>query len=345
MASIHDVAKRAAVSPTTISRFYSNPKLLNESTRHRVVEAVRALRYTPRQYSGRTTVADRAYDNCIGFQFFCAEQSDSLASNFFYADVLSGAQREAEKLGYHLLVNSTDRHALSVELPQMVRDQRVGGMLLVGTADQRVLDAFENTVPHIVLVDNRDPQNRYESVVSDGLSGTYQIAKYLIEMGHRKIAFAVMERGVMSFEDRLHGYYAALIDSGIPIDKDQVLVGKNISEIESMARELVSGPNCPTAIVAGNDVQAFGILRAVRDSGKSCPQDVSVVGFDDVHFSHLSSPPLTTVSVDRELMGQIAVRRLWAKMRPEAARDVDLAICNLVSVSLVKRDSCRPIQL
>jgi len=226
MASIRDVAKTAGVSPATVSRTFTAPNLISAQTQQRVLEVARQLNYRPPrlrntrlQEAGgieerKNTAAIAAIARrAIGFQFFTATSSpfDIIATNLFYAPVFAGAQAEAALLGLHLLVHTTNRHHLQAkEIPRMVEDQAIGGMLLVGTPDPEALDIFAAHVPNLVLVDNRDETSRYECILSDGFGGAFAATRYLLELGHRRIAFYLSEAGVAPFQDRLRGYLCAL---------------------------------------------------------------------------------------------------------------------------------------
>lgn len=343
MPSIHDVAKKAGVSTATVSRTFRSPDLIAEETHGRVMEAARQLKYSPR---GSRTVKTKTKDpavthEAIGFQFFADRPGDAPASNAFYAPMLMGVQEEAAALGLNLLVHATDRHRLSRDLPKMVQDRSIAGMLLVGAAgDAEVLSLFAACVPHIVLLDNRDRTERFESVTSDSFNGTYAATQYLLTLGHRRIAFFLPESGVESFQDRLHGYISALFDVGITPAPSLVIRGEydDSDEMrETRLAELFGKADRPTALLTANDEYAFFALRSLRRLGLRVPEDVSLIGFDDVSFSTHTDPPLTTVRVDKEAMGRFAVRRLLARMQGTA--DTRTPIQHRLPVTLVRRQS------
>jgi LacI family transcriptional regulator len=341
MASIYDVAKEAGVSVATVSRTFSAPGLITAQTQKRVLDVARRLNYQPRRSRARQAAEAGAATtaNAIGFQFFAA-QGDTLQSNTFYAPILAGAQAEAASLGLHVLVHSTDRHSLYQELPKMVLERAVGGMLLVGTADPAILATFAAHVPEIVVVDHHDPRHSYECVVSDGFGGAYAAAQYLIDLGHRRVGFYLPERHVSSFDDRLRGYLCALFDAGLPGDRRLVMTSFDKGEPGSFQHQMAS-PNRPTAIMTVNDQNAFNIMYQCRELGLRIPDDVSLIGFDDISFSTHTDPPLTTVRVDKELMGRLAVHRLYARLQSGASDIASHPICSQVPVSLVIRSSCK----
>lgn len=356
MANIRDVARAAGVSPATVSRTFATPNLINVQTQKRVIEIARQLNYRPphlrsAKTGGRiaksvsATVSAR---DAIGFQFFTATDSpyDTLAGNNFYGPVFTGAMEEASNLGLHLLVHTTNRHALSLEMPRMVQEQAIGGMLLVGTADPEILATFAAHVPNLVLVDNRDETGIYESVISNGFGGAYAATRHLLDLGHRRIGFLLSEQGVTTFEDRLHGYLSALFDAGITPDQGLVLrakVDSNELQLEQLSSYL-SASGRPTALVSSNDNAAIQVLRLCRSLEISVPADLSVIGFDDIEISSHTDPPLTTVRVAKEQMGRLAVRRLYARLNNESESSlVEQPVRHEIPVTLVVRESCRSI--
>lgn len=367
MSSIREVAKQAGVSPATVSRAFASPELINVHTQQRVLEVARLLNYRPPRLRGglrgnRLTPAPMvprptgpsatSVHDAIGFQFFSATNADSdtLFHNTFYAPVLAGAQAEAASLGMHLLIHSTNRQALAVELPRMIEERAIGGMLLAGTADPAVLHTLAAHVREIVLVDSRDDTGPYESVVSDGFGGAFEATRYLLELGHRRLGFFPDAQRVLSFQERLRGFVAAQFEAGLTANPAWVLGGGEDAEAQrlsllSFLSETPAGER-PTALLCANDYNALIALRACRDIGLRVPEDISLIGFDDIYYAAHADPPLTTVRVDKEYMGRLAVRLLSARLRGDAPdtirgeRGKPLSVCHQIPVSLVLRDSC-----
>ncbi len=344
MSRIHDVAKQAGVSTATVSRTFSTPDLINERTQQRVLEVARELDYKPRR--GRSVARAKsatAITQTIGFQFFSASARDKLQTNTFYTSILDGAQSEASLLGMHLMLHSTDRYSLSEKLPRMILEQAVGGMLLVGTADPAILASFAQHVPKIVLVDNKAETDTYESVLSDGYGGARAAAHYLLELGHRRIGFLLGQLGVTTFQDRLSGYLSALYEAGIPADPKIVISGESQEQVLLNIADLLRSKTRPTAVLAANDYHASLLMRVCREMAIRIPDDLSVIGFDDIPLCLQTDPPLTTVRVDTESMGRLAVRRLHTRLHADCEESFLPSIRNVLPVSLIIRDSCRAI--
>lgn len=307
--------------------------------------AARKFKYEPRTLKKRVPAAER---RTIGFQFFADRPTDTLQVNQFYGAILYGVQTEATRLGLNLMVQTADRHALTDELPRTVADWQIEGMLLVGgVPDVRMAEIYAMHVPHVVLLDNRDVTGRYESVTSDGFGGGFQAARHLMELGHRRIGFVLPEAGVEPFEERMRGYQWALQSSGLPPHSVRVLTLEYDMPHEAWERQfdnLLRQQEPPTALIAANDDTAVSILRLCKDRGIRVPEDMSLVGFDDMPFCEHLNPPLTTLRVEKEFMGRLAVRRLFARL---ADTENDLRdepfVQHTVPVRLVKRGSCSSV--
>lgn len=285
----------------------------------------------------------------IGFQFFASGPRDSLSSNAFYGPILHGAEKEASSLGLHMLLNTTDAHAGVQDLPSMVKNHMIGSILLVGSTEPGMLASISQHVPNMMLVDNYDDNRYYESIISDGFGGAYQATKYLLDLGHREgITFLMPDYRSKTLQDRMRGFVCALFENGVePLSNKVITLPEDNQECTAQKAwivEFLQSSQRPTAILCGNDYYAHTVMQACWDIGLRIPDDLSVVGFDDIEFSKQSCPPLTTVQVDKELMGRLAVRRLHERLRDETGRQqVKLLEPHVIPVSLVVRGSCRRI--
>jgi len=350
MPSIRDVAREAGVSTATVSRAFSTPSLINVQTMERIRQAALSLDYQPsrlRAPKGQppTAVVGSGARNAVGFQFFGSGPCDGLSSNSFYAPILQGAQEQASALGMYLLLHSTHREAFAQEVPRMVRDQVIGGLLLLGNVDAPIIATFAQHVPHVLLVDNREESGQFDCVLSDGFGGAYAAMKYLFELGHRdRIAFLMSEKGGPTVQDRLRGYLCALFENGVSPDPRRVLrtTHADRERLEQIAG-LLQAPDRPTALLCANDYHAHIVLRVCRDLGIKVPGDLSLVGFDDIEYSSHCDPPLTTIRVDKEEMGRVAMRHLYSLIHPGEGNLPHSPERHELPVTLVVRDSCRPL--
>lgn len=356
MPSIRDVALRARVSPSTVSRTFRTPELLTDQMKRRVLDAAKQVGYIPKlpiiaQSSAQRKrhVSETAADS-IGFLFFARGSQDFVTSHTFYAPVLAGAQAEAAACGMNFLLHTVDFTAVDAPLPRMIVERTVGGILLVGAVNRTIVDKFAVYIPKVVLVDNLDELGAYESVVSDGFGGGLKATRHLIELGHRRIGFIATRRGVPTFQDRQRGYWCGLLEAGIVADPALSILPDVEDENlwNALGQRLVQtlqSKNAPTALVAANDSCAAFVEWKMRGAGMRVPDDVSLVGFDDVPLATTADPPLTTVRVDREAMGRSAVRRLSTLMKSDAdGSDVLVPPGQYkLPVTLIVRESSRPL--
>lgn len=356
-ANIREVAERAGVSTATVSRAFRAPHTIGKLTRARVLEIADHIGYRPPHLrnmgagdQGSDTADDSGNHLTIGFVYFSAQPMDRLETNPFYSDVYEGARAEAERLCLNLTVMTTDRHTTTLAVPEAARNANLAGILLVGGCAPEIQAAYLRHFRRIVLVDNRDSRGLFDSIVSDGFGGAYAVTHYLLDLGHRRIAFVTAEAGIYTLKDRLNGYRCALLDYGVQPDPNQVVRLSflwNAETRQERMRALLTGPDRPTAIVCANDFLAQRVTEECRAYGLSIPGDISVTGFDDLQRGAEHNPPLTTVRVDTEAMGRLGMQRLAELLRStsESNGEVHAEPCTttIVPVSLVVRESCRHV--
>jgi len=359
MVTIHDVAKLAGVSTATVSRSFTASSALSDETRERVLEIAGKLNYRPRgvdasrvRVNGKS--AQPVVSTTIGFEYFASAPSDTLASNGFYGAILDGAQAEAARLGMHMLLSTTYRHKKSPELPQMVREQAVAGLLLVGAADADIIESFIPHVRNIVLLDNRDVQGQHDSVFSDSFGGSYEATKHLLDLGHNQIGFLTTRTADLAFKERLNGYVCAHFHAGVTIHPNYIVrigLPEDAENDALTARDLrersgqellafLKRPHRPTAFVTANDDHATILMKACRTLSIAIPAAMSVVGFDDADSSSETDPPLTTVRVDMREMGKAAVRRLNTRIVSAQKGEAPYApVFELLPTKLIVRET------
>ena len=345
MSSIREVAREAGVSPATVSRSFVSPDLLNAETRRRVLAVAARLNYQPRRARPARTRPGRvaAPGDFLGFQFFGSAENDTAQANAFYAPVLAGAQAEAARLGSHLILHTVRLSRPSPEVPLMART--VSGMLLAGTgaAAPDILNALAGHVP-VVLVDSHDPTGRCDCILSDGAGGAFASTQHLFSLGHRRVGFLLSERRVSTFRDRLEGYLGAHHEAGIPCDPALILSADSMEDTYTRLPAFLSAPARPTALLCANDLAASAVLQVCRVLGVDIPGDLSVIGFDDLELSSHTFPTLSTVRVDKEYLGRLAVRRLHARLHADPSLPPEPPLSLVLPTALILRQSCRSLQ-
>jgi LacI family transcriptional regulator len=336
--TLEDIARKSGASPATVSLALRNKPGVSPVTRARIQAVARSLGYT-RPARTDTAAADVRNVALIFRTTDSGPERAAPALNRFYSWILAGIQDAADEMRMNLVLGSipvNENNSPSELPPDRLFRNAADGILLVGAFREETIDevvdlAGRRATP-VVLVDGASATHRLDSVGSMNRDGVAEATRYLLGLGHSRIAFA--GRTPMNdpnFEARYQGYATVMADEGL------------IPENLPMARESVSlgafeGKDLPfTAVVCGNDHSAWLLVRELQRIGKRVPDDVSVVGFDDTDHSRDSIPPITTMAVDMRSMGRIAVRLLDFRLEfPEAA-----PITALLSPRLVERTSAR----
>ncbi|MHA6265189.1 LacI family DNA-binding transcriptional regulator [Arenibacterium sp. CAU 1754] len=302
--TLNDVAKAAGVSTATVSRCLNSPDRVVDSTREKVLEAVRRLGYSP-NFGARAMASKRT--NTIGAIIPTME-------NAIFARGLQAFQEELRLNGYTLLVASSSYRAdIEEEQIRSLVARGADGLLLIGHDRDTAINRFLETqgVPALVAW-THDSTAVLPSIGFDNRQSMRALAEKVIEMGHRRIA--VITAAVTSNDrarQRLEGVRDALAASGL--DADALQVVETTYGIDTGAQafdQLMSSKTPPTAIICGNDVLAVGAMKQARALGLSVPEDVSVTGFDDIEIARIVEPALTTVHVPHRNMGSGAARML-----------------------------------
>ena len=269
-------------------------------------------------------------------------QLEAWSENPFYGPILRGIEYQARVNNYSLFLNSLETPKDEFDFYRRLHPEKVDGFLLLGPVEEELVEFLRKITPRkpFCFIDHSPAGANANCVMSANLKGTCEATSHLIGLGHRKIAFIGWAPRQRHISLRLKGYRKALEDHGIIFDPG--LVEDRRTEkgefCQPMTRLLDSRPEI-TAVVCANDTDiAFPAIKAIRDKGLKVPEDISVVGYDDVYSARFFHPSLTTVAVDKKSMGEEAVKRLLALFENPflAPRQI------VVETKLVVRDSTAP---
>lgn len=328
-ATIRDVARQAGVSVATVSRVLNDSGPVNAETRRRIRDAARDLRYAPNS-AARSLSTRRTATLGVVLPDLHGE---------FFSEVIRGLDQTAQRHQYHLLVSSSHNDRAEVEAAIRVMRGRVDGLVLMSPdvdADALVAE-LPDGLP-VVLLNCAARTERFDALDLDNFGGARSVVAHLLALGHRRIAHIRGPARNHDADERLRGYRAALHDAGVAPDPALELPG-DFSDATgyALAHALLTAAARPTAIFAANDSMAIGALGAARDAGLRVPEDVAVVGFDDVPIARYMSPPLTTVHVGIHALGAEAAATLIAALAdPDRHRPRRV----VRPTTLVVRDSC-----
>jgi LacI family transcriptional regulator len=301
--TIVDVARESGVSYSTVSRVLNGFEFVKDATRQKVLEAAERLGYVA-NLQARSLAGGRS--RIIGLVVPAID-------NGYIGEIVRGIDEELADANYDLLLHTTHhrRNKESLYVNTIANGLTDGLLLMVPLVQTEYLHILrERNFPY-VLIDQNDPDNLSNVVESTNWEGAYQATSYLIKQGHKKIAHITGLNDLSSARERHDGYRAALKAHLLPYEKSYVVEGDFLyPRGYTMMRKLLRLADRPTAVFAANDLSAFGAMQAIRDAGLQIPDDISIIGFDDIPAASIMSPKLTTVSQPLYQMGRETTRLL-----------------------------------
>jgi LacI family transcriptional regulator len=332
--TIKDVARESGVNISTVSRALNNGYGVNDRTREHVMSVAVRLNYRPNRVA-RGLVTGRSHSLALIL---------SDIRNPFFAEVARGAEDAARAANCDLVLCNSDLDAeKQMEYVRSLSEKRVDGILMnsVSALSREQRDQLAAAGVPIVLLNRPAAPCPFSTVCADNEAGGALAAKHLLELGHRTIAHITGPREHGNLSDRERGFLRALQAPGMRA-RPIVLRGSfNFAGGAELAAKVLDKHPKVTAIFAANDVMAFGAVRTVLERGMRIPDDISLVGFDNIEFSSILYPPLTTVHQPKYEMGQAAVEILLRLARDKAGQMPEE---RRLGVQLIVRESCRRLR-
>jgi len=332
--SIKDVARVAGVSHSTVSRALAHSPLIPEKTRRRIERIAQRLGYTPNAIArGLVTQHTRAIGVIV-----------TSISDPFVAEIVRGIEYVAGDRGYRVVLGTSHNDPeREVNAVKALREWRVDAVIVassrVGALYQPLL---KDIGAPIVLINNQSQQNSrlIHSVIVDDVRGGELATQYLLSLGHRVIGHIRGPAGYRATRNRLAGYRRALRQAGVTYDRTLVVDGDGRADGGEQILQLLEHSPVPTAVFCYNDMTAIGALRALKRRGVRVPQDLSLMGFDNILFAAYVDPPLTTIAQPMFEMGQSAMQMALTLVQNPRAAVQDL----LIQGELIVRESTRSIK-
>ncbi len=334
MTSIKDVAQMAGVSVTTVSHVLNKTRAVNPGTQTRVMAAVRTLGYVP---SAVARSLKMKATHTIGMLV-------PNNSNPYFAELVRAVEDACFDAGYALLLCNTDDNAERQQVYlDVLAQKRVDGLIVASTTDDALMSLHlsQTTIP-MVLIDRAIAGLDKPCVQTDHVQGGMLATSHLLSLGHQRIACIAGPEQLHSSEQRVQGWRQALQQSGLRSDLlEYGDFGVNGGYLAMLSLLGGSASSRPTAVIACNDLMAIGALRAAHERGLRVPQDVAVVGYDDIELASYTHPPLTSVVQPVVTMAQQAMALLLAYMKPidPASQPAEV---RLLTPALVTRASSKP---
>ncbi|GGE26198.1 DNA-binding transcriptional regulator CytR [Pullulanibacillus camelliae] len=323
-----DVAKYANVSTATVSRALQHPESVKEETRQKVLAAITALNYTP---------------NVLARQLRRMETKTILVvvpniENNVFSQLLSGIDAVANQKGYKVLLGNINHKVDKIyDYLDHFRQRQIDGMImLISDLSDHILQDLANELPLVITPDSSDDAI-VPTVVVDNVGSSQRATEHLISLGHRRLAHIAGPLHLSSSKSRLEGYRQALHENGIRFDHELVKAGDfTIQAGFKQMEQLLLMEVPPTAVFCASDEIAMGAIKRIKQHGLKVPEDIAIVGFDNVKFSSIFEPALTTMAQPLEEMGRQSMKVLIDRMNGKTLSKNHF----IYSADLIIRESC-----
>lgn len=334
MVSIHDVARYAGVSKSTVSRVLNDKSNVNEETKQKVLQAIEALGYSPNA-SARALSLKKT--NSIGIVL------ERLYDPFF-SDLIQGIGEQGEAEQYNLIYCDA-KGLLEVKnrYIEYLTHGRVDGVIIFGSylTDESLIRKLSNRKFPFVLIENEFNDIVTNSILLDNVGGALEATTHLLNLGHTKIAHITGNMNTKAALDRLNGYILALQKRGITTDGEYIAYNysnKKFEEGYASMQKLLSVKEVPTAVVVFDQIRSYGAVQAIYDAGLKIPEDIAIVSFDDqnIYDKRYNGPELTAVQLPLYEMGKESVKVLIQAIENESFEPVR----KIFETRLLVRESC-----
>ncbi|MBN2326380.1 MAG: LacI family DNA-binding transcriptional regulator [Candidatus Omnitrophica bacterium] len=310
--TLKEIARRAGVTANTVSRALNNRGGISEATQKRILQIAREMNYIPDRIASSLRSKK---SNLVGVMV-------PDISNPYYADIIRGIEDGAFENGFQILLSiSQEDQTREWNIIDQFRSLRVEGVLLMPSYESRELiqTIADLSIP-CVLINRRYMGYEIPFVMPDNVNGIRQAVSHLVGKGHERIGFLNGHPGSMTSQIRYNAFTESIRESGLELAQcPSVMCAGSYASACEKTKELIQNHSSLTAIMCFSDLLAFGAYKAIRENDLSIPDDIAVVGFDDIELSTIVSPPLTTVQIPRYNMGRAAMKQLLKSMNKESS--------------------------
>jgi len=311
--TIKDVAKKANVSIATVSLVIHDHKRISKETKLKVLDAIEELNYYPSR-SARGLVSRKT-----GNVGFILTNDHFLRTEPFYTNIFIGTEFEARENELYVLLNTvSSAYQENDPLPRFILERNIDGIIIAGKVPNILIEKLCDYKLPVVLIDFQYSKNNCASVIVDNILGGKMAANHLIDLGHKNIAFVGGDIQHPSINDRFKGFYSALEQANIVVNKDFIDTEEDYPAASngfSAAKRLFTKNKNITSVFACNDAMAMGVIQYLKETGKRIPEDISVIGFDDVIPTNSTGFSLSTIRIPKMEMGVEAMKLMSALLR------------------------------
>jgi LacI family transcriptional regulator len=304
--SIKEVAKLAECSIATVSNTLNNKGRISKEVRERILEICQKHGYSPNS-AGRNL--RRQQNETIGLLFY--PNCGAIFRNIFYAEIMEALEAETTGKGYDLLLAGFENSGSQDSMPRFVQQGKVDGIVMLGRFPRADVKRISDYGVPLLQLDNFRSQIKVDYVTSDGFTGSKEIVDELVKLRHRRIVFMAYSHEDTNADQREAGFQAAAEAHQLP-----KTLSTSIRDFEdtqtaySRLKKLLQSKRPPTAVVAVNDTLAIELQQCLQQDGYSIPEDISIVGFDDDDICQKATPKMSSVRVDKKLLGKTGAQMI-----------------------------------
>lgn len=334
--SAKELATKLNISAATVSMVFNNKPGISEKTRELVLKAAKEYGYESNKK------IDNLKENSVIHFVIYKKHGHLVTDTSFFSFVIEGVNLQCQKFNCrHQITYVYNNDSLQSLLSSISKSENSGVILLATEMTSSDFDFSSKYDIPMVILDNHFDELYYDSILINNSQGAYLATKYLIENGHKKIGYLSSNVSIGNFVERKHGYYNALREHDLPTEHPYIyyLSPHGQKAYEEMNRYLASSKEVATAYFADNDTIASSALRSFKEHGIRVPEDVSIIGFDDMPFCQIIDPPLTTMYVPKQELGALAVDRLLSKIKAVKKETVKIQ----VATHLIERNSVKKL--
>jgi len=335
MPTLKDVAEKAGVAPSTVSRVINDSSRISEETKIKVRKIMDEIGYHP-NINARNLVKQRSHNLGLVIPY----STEEAFADPFYSEILRGIGVLAHSKGFNLLLlTSNGEEEEKKTVLNAVRGKQIDGVLLLRAKKKdELIDELTKINFPFVIVGRPEVKDKYYWVNNDNITASERVVDYLIENGHRNIAMIVGDENYIMNKDRLQGYKNSFKKNNLKINENLVVQSKKIDyqSVYMLCQQMVKDHPEITAFYGMSDTMAYTIMQAMNDMQLKIPEDISIVGFNNNPMSKIVSPPLTTVDINIYLLGNKATELLIGVINGQIKKNEH----TIVPANIIERKSC-----
>ncbi|MED5099318.1 LacI family DNA-binding transcriptional regulator [Niallia sp. FSL W8-0951] len=336
---IDDIAQIAEVSKSAVSLALNGKPGVSQETREKILKIAKENGYNPRTFSkGKNTSPTKI------FRFVACTHTgivtEQYQSQSFFMELINNIDQSISSKGYSLIISSINIDSLEQEITNLEMQQQSSGILLLGTnLTEEQIKTVSKLQPNLVVLDTCFETLDINFIVMNNIIGAYQAGEYLIELGHKVIGYAESVSRMYNFDARRKGFQKIMSENGLTIKPEHIfkMSPTDLSVQEDFKQNIMElKDNLPSAIFCECDYMAISIIKSLHELNIHVPEDISIIGFDNIVESQIVSPELTTIHVKKDKIASLAVEKLIREIDENEEDKMKI----FIDTELVKRKSC-----